>query len=252
MLIVLTSAQGSPGVSTTALGLALSWDRPVLLIDADPTGSGALEAGYLQGYDLGDHPGLVDLAVSYNNGTLAQDLPAAALPIPKTHVRALLGARSHVQAPTLQGLWEPLGAVLANLDATGQDVIVDAGRLGLVGSPTPLLSAADLTVLITRSTLPALIGAKGWADTLSQDFTEMGTPERLGLLVVGQGHPYTEALAGETVELPPVASIAWDPVTAEVFSRGTKPGRGFNDSPLVKSLQTAMFAIKTRVERNSR
>ena len=35
-LIVLTSASGSPGVTTTALGLALGWPRPALLVDADP------------------------------------------------------------------------------------------------------------------------------------------------------------------------------------------------------------------------
>ena len=31
-LIVLTSASGSPGVTTTALGLALGWHRPALLV----------------------------------------------------------------------------------------------------------------------------------------------------------------------------------------------------------------------------
>ena len=48
-LIVLTSAAGSPGVTTTALGLALTWHRPVLLVEADPTGGSALLAGYFRG-----------------------------------------------------------------------------------------------------------------------------------------------------------------------------------------------------------
>lgn len=43
--------------------------------------------------------------------------------------------RSHEQARSLVPLWEPLTAALRSLDATGQDVIVDAGRLGLFGSP---------------------------------------------------------------------------------------------------------------------
>ena len=42
-VIALASASGSPGVTTTALGLALLWPRPVLLVEADPTGgSGAV------------------------------------------------------------------------------------------------------------------------------------------------------------------------------------------------------------------
>ena len=36
-VIVLVSASGSPGVTTAAVGLALSWPRPVLLVEADPT-----------------------------------------------------------------------------------------------------------------------------------------------------------------------------------------------------------------------
>jgi Mrp family chromosome partitioning ATPase len=44
-VIVLTSASGSPGVSTTAVGLALSWPGPVLLVEADPTGGSAVLAG---------------------------------------------------------------------------------------------------------------------------------------------------------------------------------------------------------------
>jgi cellulose biosynthesis protein BcsQ len=48
-VIVLASASGSPGVSTTALGLTLNWHRPVLLVDADPTGSSSVFAGYFHG-----------------------------------------------------------------------------------------------------------------------------------------------------------------------------------------------------------
>jgi hypothetical protein len=48
-LIVLTSASGSPGVTTTALGLALTWVRPVLLVEADPTGGSGSPAGYFRG-----------------------------------------------------------------------------------------------------------------------------------------------------------------------------------------------------------
>ena len=37
-IVCLASASGSPGVTTTAVGMAFSWPRPVLLVEADPTG----------------------------------------------------------------------------------------------------------------------------------------------------------------------------------------------------------------------
>jgi len=62
-VICLTSASGSPGVTTTAVGLAFCWPRPVLLVEADPTGGSGILAGFLKGttpYDTG----LVELALS--------------------------------------------------------------------------------------------------------------------------------------------------------------------------------------------
>lgn len=68
-IITLTSASGSPGVTTTALGLALVWPRPVVLVEADPTGGSALLAGYWRGQL--DHVGLLDLVLAERHGLLA-------------------------------------------------------------------------------------------------------------------------------------------------------------------------------------
>ena len=48
-VVVLCSAGHSPGVSTTALGLALTWPNEVLLVDADRTPTQSVLAGYLRG-----------------------------------------------------------------------------------------------------------------------------------------------------------------------------------------------------------
>ena len=77
-VVTLSSASGSPGVTTTALGLALLWPRPVLLIEADPTGGSNLLAGYFRGtrqYDAG----LIELALTANN--LGEALADVAQPI---------------------------------------------------------------------------------------------------------------------------------------------------------------------------
>src|SRR4026209_437268 len=48
-IILLTSTGGSPGVTTLAVGLALTWPRPILLVDCDPGAHQAILAGYLAG-----------------------------------------------------------------------------------------------------------------------------------------------------------------------------------------------------------
>ena len=88
--------------------------------------------GFLRGttpYDAG----LIELALS-PLGT-ADALRDVVRPL-SPNVSLVAGIRSHAQATALRDVWDPLVAALRDLDASGQDVIVDAGRLGLVGSPT--------------------------------------------------------------------------------------------------------------------
>src|SRR5699024_5857767 len=129
-LIVLTSASGSPGVTTTALGLALTWHRPVLLVEADPTGGSPVAAGELRG-QLAPPEAMLELALAHQDGNLLETLAAVSITLPSSKVRFVAGIRSHEPAPSLLPLWEPLGIALRSLEDTGQDVIVDAGRLGL-------------------------------------------------------------------------------------------------------------------------
>ncbi len=42
MIITLVSASGAPGVTTTAIGLAVRWPRPVVLVEADPKGGSGI------------------------------------------------------------------------------------------------------------------------------------------------------------------------------------------------------------------
>ena len=139
-VVALTSASGSPGATTTALGLALLWPRPILLVEADPTGGSGLLAGYFHGtreYEAG----LIELALTASN--LSDALADVARPIEGTTVSFVAGTRSHTQASALPDLWAPLAETLGELETSGQDVIVDAARLGLHGSPDPQLDAAD-------------------------------------------------------------------------------------------------------------
>jgi hypothetical protein len=260
-LIVLASASGSPGVSTTALGLTLNWPRPVLLVDADPTGSSSVFAGYFHGTQE-PTGGLINLALSLRDGGLADALPRETLLLdPEAPAERsawfLPGIRAHEQAPSLLPLWDPLTEQLRALERNGQDVIVDAGRLGLAGWAQPLIAASDLTLLVTRSSLPALAGATSWAKTLRGQFAAVGGLSRLGVLLVDEERrwpavptgarvrPYTARHIAKALQIPVVASVDWEPEVAEVYSHGARKPRKFESSGLLRGYRASTAAVQS-------
>lgn len=249
-VIVLTSASGSPGVTTTAVGLALTWDRPVLLLEADPTGGSAILAGYFRG-QASPPDSLIDLVLAHRDGDLGGAIPSVAMRIPDSGVSFIPGTRAHGQVRSVAALWEPLAAALAALDTMGQDVIVDAGRLGLAGAPDPLLRTADLALLVTRTDLVALAGARSWAQTLTPAFTAQGAADSFGILCVGEKRPYATRDVAKVLAAPVVATVAWDDPAAEVFARGAAPPGRFERSALVRSLRSAQDAITATVRANT-
>ncbi|WP_141013667.1 P-loop NTPase family protein [Nocardioides sambongensis] len=242
-VIALTSASASPGVTTTAVGLALLWPRPVVLVDADPTGAAGVLAGYLRG-TLDTPRGLIEVALS--PADTREALREVVVPWPGTTVSFVAGPRSTTQAPALRDLWEPLADVLAEFDEQGQDVIIDAGRLGLLGSPLPLLGRADVTALLTRTTLPALAAARSHVDAVRRD-RAWSNP---AVVLVGEGEPYRTPDVSRALELPVIATIADAPDHASVFSRGVAPGRGFDTGPLLRSLQATIAGLRAQVGRS--
>lgn len=248
-LMVLTSASGSPGVTTTALGLALCWPRPSLLVEADPSGGSGILAGYFHG-DVAPVGGLIDLALAHRDGALDDAIAAATMPIPGTAVQLLPGIRGHTQARSMIPLWQPLTGALQALERTGQDVIVDAGRLGLTGCPEPLIHGADLTLLLTRTTLPALAGARSWAQSLREQFERHGAGPNLGVLLVGDGQPYRAREVAKVLQIPVTAVLAWDESAAAVFSRGATAPKRFASSALLRGLRAAAAAIQAVLATN--
>jgi hypothetical protein len=243
-VIALASASGSPGVTTTALGMALLWPRPVLLVEADPTGGSGLLAGYFRGTrEYGG--GLVELALTSDG--LSDALADASHTIEGTAVSFVPGTRSHTQASALRDVWQPLSAELAELETAGQDVLIDVGRLGLQGSPGPLLVNADLTLLVTRTHLPALSALRSWADSLQRGALDW---HQTGVLVVGEGQPYPSREVGHVLDLPVVATVADDPVAAAVFHRGAPPPKRFETGPLARSLHAGIASIHSAVSRH--
>lgn len=241
-VICLTSASGSPGVTTTAVGLAFCWPRPVLVVEADPTGGSGILAGFLKGttpYDAG----IIELALSPLSA--ADALRDVVRPLSPA-VSLVAGTRTHAQATALRDVWEPLGLALAELDASGQDVIVDAGRLGLTGSPQPLLDSANATLLLTRANLPSISAARSWAETVRQPATGWRHP---GLLLIGEGQPYRETEISKVLGMPVVGHLPDDPTAAAVYHRGANPPRHFETGAYVRALQATAESILAHVAR---
>ena len=129
---------------------------------------------------------------------------------------------------------------------------MDAGRLGLTGFPEPLVYAADLCLLTMRSDLVSLSGARSWAQTLRAGSSGSAAPPSLGLLMVGEGDPYTAREVREGAADPRDRLSRMGSAAAQVFGRGAKPPRKIDTSPLVRSLPHARDAIDSTGHRQPR
>ncbi|WP_435200897.1 MinD/ParA family ATP-binding protein [Janibacter sp. GS2] len=248
-VVSLFSASGAPGVTVTSLGLALAWQRHVMLVDADASGSSSVLAGYLQGQTVHDR-GLLDLAVANRVGNLGSAIATVSMPLPGSSVQFVPGIRSFQQAASVAPLWEPLSGVLRGMEQRGVDVVVDAGRIGLENAALPIVRSADLSLLVVRSDLPAVAGARAWAHSLHEQLTAVGSAHQLGVLLVGPGRPYSSREIRSVLGLPVVAEIPWDPQAAHVYYAGATPKKNFASGPLNRSLRTAVSSAQGLISTN--
>jgi hypothetical protein len=242
-IITLFSVAGAPGTTTTALAVALAWPRPVILIDADPTASAPVLAGWLKGQQPHSRS-IVDLVLAQRHGQVAETLKAATLRLPNSTVDFMPGIQAVGQAASVAGLWPDLLPALADLDAAGIDVIIDAGRVSAHYAPMAAISGADVAALVTRSTLPALAAVRAWRQTIEDATGATG----FGLVIVGPGRPNPNDEIRRVFKLPILATMAFDPVNADVFAFGEDPSRPvnphrFNNSSMVQSARVAALAL---------
>ncbi|NDL60216.1 hypothetical protein [Phytoactinopolyspora mesophila] len=241
-VLALTSTRGAPGVTTTALALALAWPRAVLLVEADVSGSSSIKAGHLRG-QAGPEPNIVDLAVAYRNNALnLTSLRASTIELPLDSSRAVLpGLVSAAQRISLtQDFWIALGALLVGLPNHGIDVIIDAGRRGMRSGPDPLLERADLFIAVSRTRLDDVVSVAANAADLRGP-TDVAV-DRVGTVLVGEGQPHSAPAVGRATGIPVWSTIAWDPVNAERLSGGKEINsrQRFDKSPLMRSARTAV------------
>jgi hypothetical protein len=154
-LVVVGSVAGSPGATSLAIGLAAAWPDPGrrrVVVEADPDG-GRLGAEL----GVGVEPGLMALALAARTtaALTADDLVGGGA--------AAVAGWSVIPAPAsaeqthsaLVHAADALAGVMA-ADPGGPVWVVDAGRLSARSPSLPFATAADLVVVVTAGSFPAL------------------------------------------------------------------------------------------------
>jgi hypothetical protein len=232
MLICLCSAKGSPGSTTSALALALTWPGEVLLADLDPAGGDVL-AGYGRGEIVAS--GLEEALLAGRRDGLTRQLDAHLLTLDaEGRARLLPGLADPAAAGQVD--WSRLASSLSTLGESAGAVLADCGRLRTEHFPRAVAQQAELVLIVMQSSLRAVHAAVRGVEELR---TWLSPSTLVAALVVAPGEPYTEKEIGEALGVPVVASLPSDARAAAVLSDGRPPGRLFAQASLMRAARVA-------------
>ena len=249
-VVLLCGAPGSPGVTTTALGLALTWPRDVLLADCDRDPSQAVLAGYLRGVD---HRGLGlgSLLHLHREGTsLSPEIwrHTLALADGEEPRRRFLPGFLHPGMPRLfESVWASLGEGFAALDAVGADVLIDGGRIGPSGPPLGLLTNADAVLFITQTSLRSLASSRIHLTTLTEQLSSLPVSRPWGMALIGPNRPYASSEIARQFEAEIWTEVPWEPKRAAVLSDGTTEPRRFFEQDLMGRFRAEAKRLSERL-----
>ncbi len=238
-LYALVSAGGSPGVTTAAIALALTWPSSVIVAECDPSG-GDILAGLL-GANLPAGPGLMEHAIEAGRSSqaAAASLSTQLIPLDDDATSLLLpGLTDPRQAAGLASAWP---VVASTLTAQPRDVIADCGRFDAgPEQPVAILSAARTVAIVLRPTLRQVWLAQPRVEMIEQ---LLGGRSRLTLLVTGPG-TYLAREVGRALAVPVAAVLPADSRTASVLSDGLGGQRKLDSAPLMGSARAAGQALR--------
>lgn len=249
-VIILTGGPGSPGVTTTALALTLTWPRHVLLADCDRDPAQVVLAGYLRGLDSGGR-GLPSVAQAHREGRVLDDeLWLHTLPLAEEeHIerRFLAGFAQPAAVKLFDTLWSRLGEAFGVLDQRGIDVIVDAGRISPAGLPAGLLASADVVLAVTRSSLRSLAALRLHLPTLQDQLQSLPVDLPLGLGIVGPAQPYGTDEIGRQFDTSVWLELPADTKSAAVLSDGEPEPRRFDGQLFMGRARAQAKRLRERV-----
>jgi hypothetical protein len=224
-------------------------------VDCDPGAHQAILAGYLGGCSAGGK-GLLRVAEAHRDrrplreAVLDQTLPLSA----EEESRRLFlpGFTKPASAMHFGGVWPDLAEAFDRLDEVDVDVIIDCGRILLSGPPAALMERSAMTAMVVSSTLRSIMSARVHLPTL-RDHPRLNSGDRghLGLIIVGDGQPYQRGEIARALEVPLIASIAYDRQSAVHLSDGRPRHRRFDTSPLIRSIRDASSQLSSTLQRSA-
>lgn len=239
-VVALCSAGGAPGVTTTALAFIAAWPsgrpgRRVLLVDADPAGSGLLTSALLATPTESVGVSLVAAdrgsvsPTSVIERTVALDVVASRMVLP--------GVSEPRQARPLLTIWPALLDAARDLSDGGIDVVVDLGRIGHRWEPTPWISGSDIVALVVRPEVGSAVRAASAIRAITPD--RAGRNPALGILVDAGG--YRPAEMADAIGVTDVLTLAFDRSAATTLSAPTSlDSHRLAYSRLVRSARAAV------------
>lgn len=250
MLTVFISFAGSHGVTTAAVATTINWPRPALLVEADLSKTSSILPGYFRGQM--DHTrGLIPVSIDYQTTARvapsvlwnnALELAPDRLVIPGFST-AMAGANSSPE------FWGEMATVLAGLEASGVDVIVDMGRLALNEPRTALVALADQIVIVSGTQLADATAIRARLPALRNTLSRAGHADHTALLLrVSPTESYDSDEFAKALEIPVLARVAIDPVAAAVFSAGGVTNKHIRGRKTYKTLAGLPASIIAAIE----
>jgi hypothetical protein len=238
-MYALVSGGGSPGVTTTAVALALTWPRPVVVAECDSS-CGDIVAGTFAG-QLHAPRGLIGLALAASRvpDDLAAELDTQLAPLAEDgKARFLAGLSDPRQAASLAGAWPAIARALASHKAT---VIADCGRWDAGGcEPLSVLAESAAVLMVLRPSLRQMAHADMRIEVIAE---QLDGQARIGLVLIGEsGLPHKDIT--NALGVPVVASLPLDSRTAAVLSDGEGRRIGLAGRPLMRAALAAGTSIE--------
>lgn len=236
-VVFFTSVSGSPGVTSTAVGLTLSWPRPALLVEADISKPSGILPGHLRG-QMDHSRGLTPLSVLHQRSQLT---PRAVWEqsVQIGDDRFVIPGFSNIVAAAGAGssFWNTLGSALSAIASQGADVLIDAGRFGIRDDRAALMQLADLVGIVARPVLPDIAAVNARRAELGEILAHVGHDDWLGLVLVDAAdEAFRDGEITKAVQMPVLSRLANDPRTAAVYSVGAEQTAKTKKSALTRDL----------------
>lgn len=224
--VALGSVKGAPGVTTTVLAMAAIWPphRRLVVAELDPDG-GVLAARRNLTFD----PGLVSAVAALRGARgvgdhlqpLGEGVRALVAPSTTEQVRAAVTAAGDALLPALTDV--------------GDDVLVDAGRLGTTSPTLAIASAADVLLLLARPRVEDIVLVRDRVQVLQRSGAE---PQ---LVLVDDGPYRSDEVAG-AVGAPVLTRLPVDLRTADALN-GRTPRHRVARSRLLRSASALVSGL---------